>query len=95
MSKIDELTKQLGGITATPNPPAIEAPSPKPERVRVPSPQPEPERSLVPSRAWTLNNPRFYFYCPIDVIELIEEVVRRTGRRKSQVIVDAIKRGLA
>ncbi len=40
---------------------------------------------------WDESNRRVTFYCPVEVLEAIEAEMKRSGRSKSQVIVNALR----
>lgn len=52
-------------------------------------PRPRPDAG-----AWEDLNRRVTFYCPVDLLEAIEAAMQDTGRSKTQVIIDALRRDL-
>lgn len=52
-------------------------------------PRPRPEAGT-----WEDLNRRVTFYCPLDLLEEIECEMEATGRSKTQVIIDALRRDL-
>ena len=43
---------------------------------------------------WEESHQRVTFHCPVELRKAIEEEVRRSGRSKSRVIVDALREHL-
>jgi Ribbon-helix-helix protein, copG family len=71
-----------------------------------PAPEPVDHRSTaaaVPRRSpgeaaaaasWEASHQRVTFYCPLELLEAIEADMRRSGRSKTAVIVDALREHL-
>ena len=51
-------------------------------------------RPRPPEGTWEDLNRRVTFYCPPDLLEAIEAARQDTGRSKTQVILDALRRDL-
>ncbi len=51
----------------------------------------EPGPDGIDAKSWTEFNPRIIFYCPRDVLAAIEDEMTRSGRTKTQVIVEAVR----
>ena len=58
---------------------------------RLPSPVQE---ALITLPGWEDSHKRVTFYCPKDLLDAVEEAMRRSDRSKTQVIVDAIRKDL-
>ena len=58
---------------------------------RLPSPV---QQELISVPGWEESNKRVTFYCPTDLIDAIEDSMSRSGRSKTQVIVDALRKDL-
>jgi hypothetical protein len=60
--------------------------------------QPEPATTdRLPSTTeagWEATHHRVTFYCPLDLLGALEAEMRRSGRSKSRVIVDALREHL-
>ena len=52
--------------------------------------QPAPD----PPATWEETHQRLTFHCPVALRQAVEEEVRRSGRSKSRVIVDALREHL-
>ncbi len=48
----------------------------------------------APPATWEETHQRLTFHCPITLRKAIEDEVRRSGRSKSRVIVDALREHL-
>lgn len=64
-----------------------------------PQPAPEPPGTVdrqrsTPTASWDDTHQRLTFYCPLDLLEAIEADMRRSGRSKTGVIVDALREHL-
>lgn len=44
-----------------------------------------------PSAEWEASHTRVTFYCPVSLLGQVEQEIRRSGRSKTRVIVDAIR----
>src|SRR5262245_19410450 len=59
------------------------------DRIRsTPSRSPKPTED---SAEWEASNVRVTFYCPKTLLRKVEHEIRRSGRSKTRVIVDAIE----
>jgi len=43
---------------------------------------------------WEASNTRVTFYCPVSLLGQIEQEIRRSGRSKTRVVVDALREHL-
>jgi hypothetical protein len=49
---------------------------------------------VATAATWEATHQRVTFYCPLELLEAVEAEMRRTGRSKTGVIVDALKEHL-
>jgi hypothetical protein len=54
-----------------------------------------PKRDGGAVGSWEGQNKRVTFYCPTQLLDLIEEEMERSGRSKTSVIVDALRGDLS
>jgi hypothetical protein len=65
------------------------------DRIRSASRKKKPESPPEASSAeWEASHTRVTFYCPVSLLGQVEQEIRRSGRSKTRVIVDAIREHL-
>jgi len=52
---------------------------------------PESAAQDVNTEKWDANHKRVTFYCPVDLLSELDATVKRTGRSKSQLLVDGLR----
>jgi hypothetical protein len=77
-----------GPSNANGGPSTVEGPPPTGDPRAGPVGEPE-------SSAWEARHKRVTFYCPTDLLQRVEVEMRRSGRSKTAVIVDALSADLA
>jgi hypothetical protein len=83
-----QLSLNGGPSNANGGPSTVEGPPPTGDPRAGPVGEPE-------SSAWEARHKRVTFYCPTDLLQRVEVEMRRSGRSKTAVIVDALSADLA